>query len=388
MSRGDVWTGRSETVAEVGLNPRRVEALLTRVRRDVEEGALPAVQIALARHGKIAVMESYGSASDDSLICLFSATKAIVSAAAWLLFQEGRLAEDELVADIIPEFGSNGKERVSVGQLFTHMAGFPFAPFTPLDWASREARLRRFSRWRLNWEPGSRLEYHPSSSMWVIAEIIERRSGQAYTDFIRTRVFKPLRLQNIFVGLPDSENRRVLPVEYCGEAMKPEAYDALGMTALSGNELNEEVLLAFNRPDVRGAGVPGAGGLANARDLALFYQALLHGGLNGVELWKEPMRAAARKIRTGELVDPLFNKKANRGLGIVVSGDEDRRFRGFGATNSPLAFGHNGVGCQLAWVDPVSGISLAYLTPGIDRSFIMQWRRCWEVGDLAAQCAS
>src|SRR6185295_6850113 len=107
----------------------KVEQLLSRVRSDVEQGLLPAAQVALAHNGKLVVSKSFGAASDESLICLFSATKGIVYAAAWLLFQDGKLAEDERVADIIPEFGSLEKDRVTVGQLFTHTSGFPTAPF-------------------------------------------------------------------------------------------------------------------------------------------------------------------------------------------------------------------------------------------------------------------
>ena len=371
----------------MGLDPQKIELLLSRVRRDVEEGLLPAAQVALARHGKVAVSESFGSATDESLTCLFSATKGIVYAAAWLLFQDGRLAEDERVADIIPEFAGQGKNEVTVQQLFTHTSGFPYAPFAPLQWNSKEETLKRFSQWRLNWAPGSRYEYHPTSSMWVIAEIIERRGGQPYTEFVRKRVMDPLGLESIFVGLPDGENHRALPVEHYGVAMTEEAHAKLGIPFPKETEINEQILLAFNRPEVRAVGVPGAGGFANASSLALFYQALLHGGLDGVEIWNEKTLASARVIRTGELTDAASRQLANRGLGIIICGDEGRELRGFGKANSPQSFGHPGAGGQLAWADPATGLSLAYLTPGHDRNFLNQIQRGAAISHLAAQCA-
>ena len=81
-----------------------------------------------------------------------------------------------------------------------------------------------------------------------------------------------------------------------------------------------------------------------AADLALFYQALLDGGraLAGVELWSPETLALARRVRTGTLRDPVFGKLVQRGLGIVIAGDSERTFRGFGHTNSEQAFGHNG----------------------------------------------
>jgi len=74
------------------------------------------------------------------------------------------------------------------------------------------------------------------------------------------------------------------------------------------------------------------------------------------------------------------------GRGIIIAGDEQRSCRGFGKTNSPLAFGHNGAGGQLAWADPATGLSLAYCTNGHDRNGVRQGRRGVAIGSLAAQC--
>ena len=379
---------RMASVAELGLDQAKVDALLERARREVDEGLLPGVQIALARHGKVGVCESFGQADNESLICIFSATKGITSAAAWLLFQEGKLAEDEIVADIVPEFGSNGKENVTVQQLFTHTAGFPHAPFRPLQWPSKQERYERFAQWRLSWQPGTQFEYHPTSTMWVIAEIIERRSGMSYTEFVRTQVIEPLGLKNLFVGLPAEENERALDVAHSGDPMTEEDYKALGMPMPPDTEVTEEALLAFNTAEVRAVGVPGGGGYANAHDMALFYQALLHGGLDHVELWHEGTRHDVRRVRSGELKDPMFKVLANRALGIILSGDKTRNFRGFGNTNSPEAFGHNGAGGQLCWADPATGLSLAYLTSGHDRHNVRQGRRGVAINSLAAVCAA
>ena len=371
----------------MGLNTEHVDALLNRAQREVDEGLLPSVQVALAKDGEVLVNEAFGNGDTDSLICIFSATKGITSAAAWLLFQEGKLDEKEKVADIIPEFGNNGKENITVQQLFTHTAGFPHAPFRPLQWNSKEETLERFAQWRLSFEPGSQFEYHPTSSMWVIAELIERRGGQSYQSFVRERVIEPLGLNNLFVGLPEAENGRALDVEHSGDPMTEEDYKKLGIPMPPETEVTEEALLAFNTPEVRAVGVPGGGGYANAHDMALFYQALLHGGLAGNELWHADTRADVRRIRSGDLKDLMFRVPANRALGIIISGDETRNFRGFGKTNSASAFGHNGAGGQLCWADPETGLSLCYLTSGHDRNNIRQGRRGVAISSLAAQCA-
>ena len=371
-----------------GLVVEQVAKLLQRVQKEVNEGLLPATQVALAKDGELVFQASYGTAQQDSLTCIFSATKAITSAAAWLLMQEGKLAEAERVADIIPEFAANEKDQITVEQLFTHTAGFPSAPFAPLEWDDKQARLGRFTRWWLNWPPGSKFEYHASSSMYVIAELIERRSGKGYREFVRDRVLEPLGLKNLFVGLPERENARVLPCEHVGDPLTPEDYKNLGMPVPPVTEVTEEAILGFNRAEVRAVGVPGGGGFATAGDLALFHQALLHGGLPGSdELWSQATRMDVRRVRSGDFTDMMFKKPANRALGLIISGDDSRNFRGFGKTNSASAFGHNGAGGQLAWADPATGLSLGYVTPGHDRNSIRQGGRGVAISSIAAQCA-
>ena len=386
---GRILTDEQATrVEQFELDCEKVEALLQRAGREVNQGLLPAAQLAIAREGEVVLQQSYGSAQDDSLICVFSATKAITSAAAWLLFQQGELAEEERVADIVPEFGTKDKDQVTVGQLLSHTAGFPHAPFAPLDWDDKDKRYTRFANWFLNWEPGSRFEYHASSSMWVIAEIIERRSGETYRDFVRSQIIEPLRLQDLYVGLPDTQNPRALPCVYVGEAMTAQEYTDLGMRVPPETEVTESAILSFNRPEVRAVGVPGGGAFATASAMTLFYQALLHSGNSHAQPWSTQTLLDVRRVRSGDFTDPLFKKLANRGLGLIISGDESRSFRGFGKTNSPEAFGHNGAGGQLVWADPATGISFTYLTPGHDRNSVRQGSRGVAISSLAAVCAN
>ena len=375
------------SIAEAGLNPAKVDELLARARREVDAGLLSAAQVALARNGKLALLASFGDASEESLFCVFSATKAVTSAAAWILIEEGRLDESEIVADIIPEFASNGKDVIRVGQLFTHTAGFPAAPFRPLDWNDPARRRERYAQWQLNWAPGSQFEYHPSSSMWVIAEIIERRAGQSFRSFVRERIAKPLGLDDLHVGLPDGEQDRAALCEHAGDAMTDQDWRDLGLPPPPVTEVTEDAILSFNRPEVRAVGVPGGGAFMSAAELALFYQGLLHGGLSGKRIWSDAMLSEARRVRTGEMTD-LVGTVANRGLGIIVAGDEKRSFRGFGKTNSPEAFGHNGAGGQLAWADPATGLSLGYCTRTHDRHTIRQGRRGVAISSIAALCVS
>ncbi|MCY4095802.1 MAG: serine hydrolase [Gammaproteobacteria bacterium] len=356
-------------VLNKGVNPKKLDVLRQRASKEIEEGLLHAAQYAVAKDGEVIWQESLGNARDDSLIPVFSSTKAVMSAAAWLVIQDGLLDVNETVADIIPEFATNGKESIKVVQLFLHTSGFPMAPFRPVEWDDRESRLARFSNWRLNWEPGLKFEYHPTSSMWVIAEIVERKTNMDFRDFIRTRIVEPLGLQDFFVGLPSHENDRVLTLEHVGDALTSEDYARLGVPEPPVTEVTEDAILSFNLPEIRAVGVPGGGGIMTAAAMTLFYQALLHGGAQGGEtVWKRDTLDFALMVISGDYVDPLMGHRVNRALGVVVAGNEQRNFRGFGHSNSPTAFGHGGAGGQVAWADPETGLSFCYLTNGHDRN--------------------
>ncbi len=373
----------------LGIDPAKLENLLTRVRQEVDEGLLPACQVAIARNGRLAAFETYGDADNDNLFNVFSSTKAITSAAGWLLIQDGLLDVEEKVADIVPEFAANGKDAVTVEQLFTHTCGFPSAPFRPTDWFDRDKRLARFASWRLNWEPGSRYEYHATSSMWVIAEIIERRSELFFAQFVRERIIDPLGLTNMYVGCPDTEHARIKPVTHVGEPLTDADWAKLGMTAPPENEVTPEALAAFNETEMRRVPVPGGGGIMTAADLALFYQALLNDGRlgDGPEIWTPETLTYALEVRH-DLPDPVWGVPAHRALGLVIAGDKQRNQRGFGHTNSEHAFGHGGAGGQIAWADPATGISLGYCTNGHDANPIRQARRSVGISSRAAVCAA
>ena len=58
-----------------------------------------------------------------------------------------------------------------------------------------------------------------------------------------------------------------------------------------------------------------------------------------------------------------------------------------GHTVSPGAFGHAGAAGQIAWADPATGLSFAYVTNGIDAHMIRQAKRGTALSSRAAVCA-
>ncbi len=346
-----------------------VNELISRAQHEIDTGQLPACQLALARDGEIVVDVTLGAAAADARFTVFSVTKAYVAAAVWLLMGDGLLRPELPVVDVIPEFGSNGKESVTLEHLLTHTAGFPRAPMRPEDGATSAGRVARFATWRLDWPPGSRLEYHGTSAHWVVAEMIERVAGIDYRTFLAERIAKPLELSRLELGTRDSDVTELV---------------MMGVTEgdLGIAEANPNTLLRYNEPDVRAVGVPGAGAVSTAADVAMFYQALLH---NTGELWNADVLADAKSHVRTSYVDPLRGVPANRTLGLTVAGDDGNApMRDFGKTNGPRAFGASGVGGQIAWADPDSGLSFCWLTNGLTPDIVATYRRSVALSSRAA----
>lgn len=380
----------ASTPEEVGVSSARLEQLFARVRKDVDEGLQGSAAVAIARNGKIAGAAAFGKAvqggvlrqaKPDTLYHLYSATKGIMAISMWPLFEQGKLTTDQKVCEIIPEFGTNGKDVVTVEQLLLMTSGFPLAPHRPSEWADRGRLIERFQQWRLTWEPDSKWEYHFTSSHWVETEIVERLTGKPYGQWLHEAWSVPSGAETLHIGLPRELHEKTADVYFTNE---PE----------SVGEATPESIYRFNYPDIRDAGNPGMGGIGSAMDAALYYAPLVNGGLSatGERLLKPETIADMTRVRTKahhlNQTSGGSGFPVNRGLGVVVAGaDGFSKERGFGSKTSPRAFGHAGAGGQLAWADPETGISFGYVTNAHIPHRAIDLRTA-ELSDLAAVCAS
>ncbi|HMJ75605.1 MAG TPA: serine hydrolase domain-containing protein [Iamia sp.] len=368
------------------LDDAKVTTFLARARKEVDDGLLPAVQVAIGLDGEVVVDETFG-APPESRFVPFSCTKALVGSAAWQLVGEGTLDLTAPVATYVPSFATNGKEDVTVEQVLLHVGGFPYAPLGPNRWDTREGRQEAFSRWRLTLVPGETFMYHPTAAHWVVAEIIEALDGRPYADAIQARVTDPLGLPRL-LAIPLEDQGDVIDAVGVGQVPTPdEMEEAFGVrvdiAALIPPDVALGALLTLNSPEARAVGVPGGGGVVRAADLALLYQAFLH---DPKGLWESEVRADVTGTVRNTLPD-MFGVPANRTRGgLVVNGDDGLGHRrGFGRTASPRAFGHSGAGGQSAFADPETGLSICYLTNGLDQNLIRENRRVTAINSLACE---
>jgi len=142
--------------AEVGFDPERFERVAEVLRAEVDDGRRTGMSWAVARRGKVVALDGYGTralGSDDpwtpdTIVRLYSMTRAITSVTALRLMEEGRLDLNDDIAAYIPAFQDTEvlttvaggtvltapKARpVTVFNVMTHTAGFGYARDYPSE---------------------------------------------------------------------------------------------------------------------------------------------------------------------------------------------------------------------------------------------------------------
>lgn len=365
------------------VDARALERLLERAAAEVDAGHCTAAQLALAHRGEVVASASFGRATDDTRFVIFSATKALVAFATAPLLADGRLDVTRPVAQYVPEFAANGKHQVTVEQVMLMQGGFPQAPMGSDDWATSTGRRARMARWRLDWPPGTRCEYHPLATHWVLAEVIEAITGRCYLDHVHDTVTEPAGVPRL-LGVPVTEQRDVAEVRAIGQ--RPD--DAALVAAFGRPEwvpqpsVGVDALLVLNDPAVRAVGLPGGGALARAVDVARVYQWVLGGDGGG-----DGMDPEVRHELTGHVRNTMLQASsglpANRTLGVVVAGDDGCAALRWFPTDRPRTFGHHGAGGQLCWADPDSGWSFCFLHDTLHHDPRVELERARALNELA-----
>ena len=194
----------------------------------------PGVAVALVQNGEVLFSGGYGSANLDhgvpitpeTVFNIASVSKPFTAFAVALLADQGRLGLDDDVATHIPEFRVG--QPVTVRQLLTHTSGvrdlyglLGLAGGRDSDQVSQEIVLDAVLRQRgLSFDPGTRYEYS-NSNYNLLAEIVERVTGESFRSWMQANVFEPLQMRHTFVG---DDHREVIPGRATSYASAEGAY--------------------------------------------------------------------------------------------------------------------------------------------------------------------
>ena len=102
------------------INADRVNDLIDRCSREVNDGLLPSCQLAIGFNGEIVVDRTIGDATEDTRYCFFSATKPFVAATIWQLVSEELLDLDTAVAALIQSSETTEKGNHPSSGALTH----------------------------------------------------------------------------------------------------------------------------------------------------------------------------------------------------------------------------------------------------------------------------
>ena len=332
------------------------------LERGIAERLHAGAQLYASRHGESAQL-ALGLARpdavlrDDTLMLWFSSVKPLIGVAIGQLVERGLVGFDDPVARHLPEFGANGKERITLRHLLTHTSCIPNAHRT---WSreSWDEILAKICAAGLEpgWVVGRDCAYHVASARNVLGEIVRRRDGRPFARYVREAIFAPLGVDDFWVGMSAAEfatngARVAHPYDASGGKLEPIAFWAWNGSAEA---------LALCRP--------GGSGWGTARALGRFYEMLLARGTarDGARVLEPDTVACLTACALAGVDDRSFATKLDRGLGFVL----DSKAWGpasawYGTRGSGRAFGHSGYFSSVAFGDPERGLAVALAWNGV-----------------------
>jgi CubicO group peptidase (beta-lactamase class C family) len=369
LQAADVLTAAPE---QVGMSAERLERISALGQRYVDEGKVAGIVTLVARHGRLVHVHTAGTRDlntgepmmRDTLFRIYSMSKPITAVAAMMLYEEGRFQLSDPVSKFLPELADvqvleNGEAvapeaPMTMHHLLTHTAGFSygFNPRDPVDRLYGESQLlqsqdldefiARLSELPLSFHPGSRYQY--SVAVDVTGAVIERLSGQSFDEFLRTRIFEPLGMQDTFFDIPEHKRDRF------GTNHRWDADEArLHVLPSPGYPIWEDTTF-----------FSGGGGLVStADDYLRFAEMLRNGGeFNGTRILSpktiaymttDHLPAAIRAGGSGETMGIGTSGGSGFGLGFGVLNDVVRS----GVLGSAGEYSWGGAAGTIFWVDPV-----------------------------------
>jgi beta-glucosidase-like glycosyl hydrolase/CubicO group peptidase (beta-lactamase class C family) len=314
------------------------------VMTQIYRKAFPGAQLIIGRGGRILHKRNFGNLTyaplsplvdDGTMYDIASMSKVLVTTTAvMMLYEEGRLDLDARVSSILPAFGRNGKERITIRNLLVHNSGLPaFRAYYTFCSDAAEA-LDTILGEPLDYPTGTRTVYS-DLGMIVLGKVIEQISGKPLDVFARERVFGPLGMAHSMYNPADSLKRFAAPTEL----------DTVWRKRVVQGAVHDETAALLG-------GVAGhAGVFSTASDIARFARMMLNGGtLDGRRLLRE------------STID-MFTRRQDRGSSRALGWDM-RSSQGSSAGRyfSMRSFGHTGFTGTSIWIDPEAGLFVVFLT--------------------------
>lgn len=354
---------------QAGFSTERLARIKQTLRDDIEAGALPGAVVLIAREGKIVYFESLGALdpqtkapmAKDSIFRIYSMTKPIVSVAALMLVEEGRISLNDPIAKYLPEFkdvkvgvekpGPDGKPAlelvparrpITVQDIMRHTSGLTYGVFGDnlVKRAYRDAKLfdgdpdnaefsKRIAALPLMLQPGTQWEYSHATD--VLGRLIEVVSGKPLLQFVKERILDPLGMTDTSFYVTDAAKHSRIAEPFANDR-------AIGVGAVF-----------FDPRVARKWESAGGGMMGTAIDYARFLQMLLDGGTFEGKRYLSPKTVAYMTSDHLGSIPASFNADGyGFGLGFAI-----RKQIGVSALPGNAGdYNWAGAGGTYFWVDP------------------------------------
>ena len=360
----------------VGLSSERLERVDALISRHIVEKKIAGAVVLIARRGKIAYFRAFGLADIDkpmqkaTIFRIASMSKPLTSTAIMLLYEEGRLLLSDKISQYIPEFrnpkvlellgeGADSKfklvpakREITIQDLLCHTSGILY--LFAADWyPDRRSELitdlykeagitdglcrpdetagemvKRLARMPLYGHPGEVWEYGLSTD--VLGYLVEIISGVKLDEFMRLRLFKPLKMNDSCFYLQEDKLPRLSALwetDWKGKLVRmaqgPQESGKLCLNPSDAYETSGRYLSG------------GSGVLSTAYDYFRFCQMLLNNGeLDGLRLLsRKTVELMTATNHIGELNESFVHGRGWKfGLGFAIQTDraydEDTRSPG------------------------------------------------------------
>jgi CubicO group peptidase (beta-lactamase class C family) len=382
MAVGPAWSApkavapslAASTPDAAGFSPERLKRLDAYMQALVDQGHLPGAITMVARHGKIVSYETFGKTAiggapmtKDTIFRIYSQTKPVTGVAMMILFEEGKWRLDDPVTKFVPELahlqvykGQNpdgsfitepAARAPTMREIMSHTGGFAYGLRTdqPVEKAYRDSGLlgsktqaeflTTLVKLPLASQPGTEWRY--SVSVDIQGLIVERLSGMSLAEFMKSRIFDPLKMSDTAFWVPPAKSDRLAALyipDPKTRALKP---------------ADNFMVLDVTKPPAIASG--GGGLVSTTADYARFAQMLLNGGqLDGARILAPGTIGLMASNHLTDVVmaapDASFSPAKGAGFGldvaVVTNPARDGTLQGEGT------YSWGGAAGTWFWIDP------------------------------------
>ena len=342
----------------------------------------------IARHGKVVYFKSFGKMDleadkpmrEDTIFRIYSMSKAITTAAALILYDEGKLGLDDPVSKYIPDFkevevwnaaGNVAPERApTIRDLMRHTAGLTYGVFgdSEVDKLYLEAKIldphddliamsAKLGKLPLSYSPGTKWIY--SVAVDVLGRVIEVASGMSFDAFLEQRLFAPLDMKDTGFYVPPDKQARFAAI-----------YRSDGNGTLTAAE-KQSASPYLAKPKL----LSGGGGLVSTtRDYMRFLQMIAQGGeLQGTRILKPETVALMTHNQLPAEAMPISMSIIKRpgvgfGLGFSVRVDASAQE----PSSRVGEYGWGGLASTHYWASPKDDLVLVTMEQTIPFSLLLE----------------